>query len=60
MEWMNRKQREDFETVCLLIDGIDSPKEFYLVMGIINSKYDVDVVNCAREFKKCYSSIQYA
>lgn len=60
MEWMNRKQREDFETVCLLIDGIDSPKEFYRVMGIINSKYDVDVVNCAREYKKCYNSIQYA
>ena len=23
-------------------------------------KYDVDVVNCAREYKKCYNSIQYA
>ena len=38
MEWMTRKQREDFETACLLIDSIDSPKEFYRVMEIINSK----------------------
>ena len=60
MEWMTRKQREDFETVCLLIDSIDSQKEFYRVMEIINSKYDVDVVNCAREHKKCYNSIQYS
>ena len=60
MEWMTRKQREDFETVCLLIDSIDSPKEFYRVMEIINSKYDVDVVNCAREYKKCHNSIQYS
>ena len=59
MEWMSRKQKEDFETVCLLIDGIDSPKEFYRIMNLLD-KYDTDVVNCAREYKKCYNSIQYA
>lgn len=56
---MTKKQKEEFETVCLLIDGIDSPKEFYRVMNIINDKYDIDVVNSAREFKHCYNSAQY-
>ena len=59
MNWMTSRQREDFETVCLLIDGIDSPKEFYRVMNLLD-KYDIDVVNCAREYKKCYNSVQYA
>lgn len=59
MEWMTKKQKEDFDSVCLLIDGIDSPKEFYRVMNIINDKYDIDVVNCARELKHCYNSAQY-
>jgi hypothetical protein len=56
---MSDKQKEDFETVCLLIDGIDSPKEFYRVMKLLD-KYDCDVVNSAREYKHCYNSIQYA
>lgn len=60
MGWMTAKQKEDFETVCLLIDSIDSPKAFYRVMEVINSKYDLDVVNAAREYKKCYNSAQYA
>lgn len=59
MDWMTKKQKEEFETVCLLIDGINSPKEFYRVMNIINDKYDIDVVNSAREFKRCYNSAQY-
>ena len=59
MDWMTEKQKEDFETVCLLIDMIDSPKEFYHVMNFLD-KYDTDVVNCAREYKHCYNSIQYA
>lgn len=37
MEWMTRKQKEDFETVCLLIDSIDSPNKFYLVKWIMMS-----------------------
>ena len=60
MEWMTEKQKEDFESVCLLIDSINSPKEFYRVMNVINNKYDFDVINCAREYKKCYNSVQYA
>lgn len=59
MDWMTDKQKEDFETVCLLIDMIDSPKEFYRVMKFLD-RYDTDVVNCAREYKHCYNSIQYA
>lgn len=59
MDWMTDKQKEDFETICLLIDGIDSPKEFYRVMKLLD-KYDCDVVNSAREYKHCYNSIQYA
>lgn len=58
MEWMTAKQKEQFETACLLIDSIDSPKAFYRVMEMLD-QYSVDIVNCAREYKKCYNSAQY-
>jgi hypothetical protein len=56
---MTKKQKEDFDTICLLIDGVHTPKQFYEVCKEIN-KYDVDVVNSAREYKKFYNSAQYA
>ena len=59
MEWMTTKQKKDFESICILIDLIDSPKAFYRTINEINAKYDIDVVNCAREYKKCYNSAQY-
>lgn len=59
--WMSAAQQRDFEEICLLIDSIKSPRDFYRVMEKINNgPYGVDVINCAREFKKCYNSAQYA
>lgn len=56
--WMSAGQREQYVEVCLLIDGIKNERDFYRVMNIINSgKYSVDVVNCAREAKRCYNSL---
>ena len=59
MDWMTDKQKEQFDSVCLLIDSITNPGEFFDVMNKINNTYDVDVVTCAREFKHCYNSAQY-
>ena len=58
--WMSAAQQRDFEEICLMIDSISSPRDFYRVMDKINNgPYDVDVINAAREFKKCYNSAQY-
>lgn len=58
--WMSAGQRERYDEICLLIDGITSERDFYRVMDIINSgKYSVDVVTCARVAKSCYNSLQY-
>ena len=59
MEWMTTKQKKDLESICILIDSIDSPKAFYRIINEINAKYDLEDVNCAREYKKCYNSAQY-
>ena len=56
--WMNKYQKEDFESACLKISGIRSPRDFYRVMDEIDF-YGTDVVNCAREYMRCYNSEQY-
>ena len=59
MDWMTTKQKEDFEIICLMIDSINSPEEFYEVINEINKNYDPDVINCARQYKKCFNAFQY-
>lgn len=60
MSWMTAYQERQFEEICQLIDSIDSPRAFYRVMERINNgPYSVDVINAAREAKKCYNSAQY-
>lgn len=56
--WMNKYQKEDFESACLKISCIQSPEDFYRVMNDIDI-YGVDVVNTAREYMHCYNSAQY-
>jgi hypothetical protein len=57
---MNKKQKEDFETVCLIIEGVKTPRQFYEACNKINSgKYDFDAVASARAYKKFYNSAQY-
>lgn len=61
MNWMSKKQMEDYEAVCLIIDGVKTPKEFYAACKIINSgRYDFDVVNTARADKRFFNSAQFA
>ena len=60
MNWMSKKQREDYQAVCIIIDEVKTPKQFYEACREINSgKYDFDVVNTAREDKRFYNSAQY-
>lgn len=56
--WMNKYQKEDFESACLKISTIQTPKDFYRVMNDINF-YEIDVVNAAREYMNCKNSAQY-
>ena len=58
MNWMTDKQKQDYNTICALIDTVKTPKQFYAVCDQIN-KYDCDIVNSAREAKKFYNSAQY-
>ena len=60
MGWMSKKQKEDYDTICKLIDGVHTPKQFYEVCKEINEKYDLDIVNVAREDKKFFNSAQFA
>ena len=61
MNWMTNKQREDYDTVCLIIDEVKTPRQFYEACKKLNSgKYDFDAVNTAREHKQFYNSAQYA
>ncbi|MDL2324074.1 hypothetical protein LJC61_02830 [Ruminococcaceae bacterium OttesenSCG-928-A16] len=54
------KNHKDWEPVCKIIDSINSPGEFYKAMKKLNSgRYDLDIVNAAREYKECYNSAQY-
>ena len=58
--WMDEAQQKDFREICGLIDTIKSGRDFYRVMDQINGgRYSVDVINAAREFKKCFNSAQY-
>ena len=58
--WMDEAQQKDFREICELIDTIKSGRDFYRVMSRINSgEFDLDVINAAREFKKCFNSAQY-
>lgn len=58
--WMTKAQQEDFRQICNMIDTIKSGRDFYRVMSRINcGNYSVDVINAAREFKKCFNSAQY-
>lgn len=58
--WMDEKQRKDYDFVCLIIDEVKTPKQFYEACNKINAgKYDFDVVNCAREDKRFYNSAQF-
>lgn len=58
--WMTKKQQEDYDAVCFIIEEVKTPKQFYEACNKINSgKYDFDVVNCAREDKKFYNSAQF-
>lgn len=59
IDWMSAAQQRDFEQICDFIDTIKSPKEFYSVMEYINNHFNTDVINCAREIKRCYNSAQY-
>lgn len=58
MDWMSKSQKQQFREVCELIDQIKSPRDFYRIMEQVN-RYPVDIVTCAREFKRCFNSIQY-
>lgn len=58
--WMDEAQQEQFRQICSMIDTIKSGRDFYRVMNRINyGGYSVDVINAAREFKKCFNSAQY-
>lgn len=58
--WMDEAQQKDFREICGMIDTIKSGRDFYRVMDQINGGgYSVDVINAAREFKKCFNSAQY-
>ena len=58
--WMDEAQQEQFRQICSMIDTIKSGRDFYRVMNKINGgRYSVDVINAAREFKKCFNSAQY-
>lgn len=57
---MDEAQQEQFRQICSMIDTIKSGRDFYRVMNRINyGGYSVDVINAAREFKKCFNSAQY-
>ena len=61
MSWMSAKQQEDYETVCNIIDGVETARQFYEACRKINSgKYDFDAVSAAREDKHFYNSAQFA
>ena len=36
-----------------------SGRDFYHIINKINNNYELDVINAAREFKKCFNSAQY-
>jgi len=57
--WMDDRQYEDFQQACALIDTIKTAKDFYRVIGIVNDRFSLDVINAARECKQCYNSGQY-
>lgn len=58
--WMSEKQREDYDAVCLIIEKVKTPKQFYAACREINSgKYDFDTVNCVREDKRFFNSAQF-
>lgn len=57
-DWMTEKQKEDFESACLIIDSIQNAKEFYQAMKILE-KYDFDSVATARLVQGCYNSIHF-
>lgn len=60
MNWMTDKQKEDYDSICILIDSVKTPKQFYEICRIINSgKYDFDVVNTVRAAKRFYNSAQF-
>lgn len=60
MSWMTMQQKEDYDTICMLIDGVHTPEQFYAVCREINKRYSVDVVNVAREDKHFFNAAQYA
>ena len=57
--WMDADQQEQFRRICNLIDKIKSGRDFYHIINKINNNYELDVINAAREFKKCFNSAQY-
>jgi hypothetical protein len=57
--WMDTDQQEQFRRICNLIDKIKSGRDFYHIINKINNNYELDVINAAREFKKCFNSAQY-
>lgn len=57
--WMNDWQYEAFQEACNLIDTIKTAKDFFRVIDILNTRFSLDVINAARERKKCYNSGQY-
>ena len=56
---MDADQREQFRRICNLIDKIKSGRDFYHIINKINNNYELDVINAAREYKKCFNSAQY-
>ncbi len=57
--WMDADQQEQFRRICNLIDKIKSGRDFYHIINKINNNYELDVINAAREYKKCFNSAQY-
>ena len=57
--WMDEAQQEQFRQICRMIDTIKSGRDFYHIINKINNNYELDVINAAREYKKCFNSAQY-
>ena len=51
--WMNKYQKQNFESACLKISSVQSSEELESVIRYIDDYYGEEVLSAAREYMNC-------
>lgn len=52
-------QQDQLSACCAELETIRTARDFYCVISAVHAKYDLDIVNAAREITQTYNTAQY-